>query len=55
MAEERKIIIESGNGSLDDVLNIAAAGIAALIFQSMGKQENTIERNIANGYHSNTN
>lgn len=35
MPEERKIIIESGNGSLDDVLNIAAAGIAALIFQSM--------------------
>lgn len=35
MAEERKIIIQSGNGSLDDMLNIAATGIAALIFQSM--------------------
>jgi len=48
MKEERKIVIEYGSGSSDELLDIAAAGIAAMMFanQQASKQSEEHESRI---------
>jgi hypothetical protein len=36
--DQRKIVIEYGTSSLDELLNIAATGIAAMMFAKMNSQ-----------------
>lgn len=48
MKDERQIVIEYGNGSHEELLDIAAAGIAAMLFekQQSSKQSEEHESSI---------